>query len=79
MTRNNCFSVRGEQLDAAKGVADQRQRDAVKAGWTEKELTAIGFDLDGTAKPARKSRPKKSTPSTPAAAQPATATAEVTT
>ncbi|TCC33907.1 hypothetical protein E0H75_42395 [Kribbella capetownensis] len=73
-----------DQLAEAKRAADLRVRDALKAGWTEKELATIGFDLgDGAPKPARKTRAKKttSTLSAPAASssQAASAAADVTT
>ena len=60
-------AIAEEQLAAAKRAEALRVRDALKAGWTEKELTTIGFDLGGSAKPARKPRGTKNTP--PARAQ----------
>lgn len=38
-----------DQLAAAHGQWEQKLRAAKKAGWTDQELTTIGFDLSGGA------------------------------
>jgi hypothetical protein len=48
-----------EKLAAAHTRRTQRVREAIKAGWTETELTTIGFTLGDAPKAARKTRTKK--------------------
>jgi hypothetical protein len=67
-------ATRTTRRTAAQRAEDLRLRDALKAGWSEKELVAIGFEIAGAAKPGCKSRTKKSltpaAPKTPAVTPP---------
>jgi hypothetical protein len=44
-------ATRTTRRTAAQRAEDLRLRDALKAGWSEKELVAIGFEIAGAAKP----------------------------
>jgi hypothetical protein len=57
-----------EELAARQRAESLKWSNAVKAGWSEKDLLAIGFDSPGSAKPARKTRAAKRT--APALPQP---------
>jgi hypothetical protein len=69
-----------EKLAATHTRRELRVREALKAGWTEQELTKIGFTIGDSPKPNRKTRTKKAAVPPVQGSSPApTATPDVTT